>query len=118
MEFIAFIGNEKENLGQITALLNRIECEKIFLIKDKKTENNFSNKKVKFIDVDTSNDLISLRKEMREKLKKELSGDFEVFLSIASGNGKEHMALISALLNVPVGIKLVAFTKNGIEFLN
>jgi hypothetical protein len=28
------------------------------------------------------------------------------------------MALISALLSVPVGIRLVVFTQKGIEFIN
>jgi hypothetical protein len=44
--------------------------------------------------------------------------EFEVALSIASGNGKEHMALISALLSIPVGIRLVVYSKKGIEFVN
>lgn len=40
----------------------------------------------------------------------------EVALSIASGTGKEHMALISALIDMPVGIKFTALTKDGIIF--
>jgi hypothetical protein len=39
-------------------------------------------------------------------------------LSIASGNGKEHMAIVSALLSIPVGVRLVVYTKEGIEFIN
>ena len=38
----------------------------------------------------------------------------EVALSIASGEGKEHMALISALINSPVGIRFAALTKDGV----
>ncbi|MEK6824179.1 MAG: hypothetical protein AABY06_04035 [Nanoarchaeota archaeon] len=29
-------------------------------------------------------------------------------------DGKEHMALISALLNLPVGIRFAALTKDGV----
>ena len=47
-----------------------------------------------------------------------MKNDFEIALSIASSTGKESMALISALLCIPVGIRLVAFTKNGIDFIN
>ena len=54
---------------------------------------------------------------MREA-RKELSGDFEVAISLASGNGKEHMALISALLSIPVGIRLVVYTKEGIKYIS
>ena len=54
---------------------------------------------------------------LNDKLSKKL-GNLEVAVSIASGNGKEHMALISSLLSLPVGIRLVVFTKAGVEFIN
>jgi hypothetical protein len=38
-------------------------------------------------------------------------------LSIASGDGKEHMALISSLINLPVGIRFVALTKEGVIYI-
>ena len=112
MKLIAWVGEDEGGLGQVSALLNRMDCDGVFLVKDKKTEKSFS--KGKYVDVDCSRDLISLKEEMVDKLKKELSGDLEVALSLASGNGKEHMALISALLTVPVGVKLVAYTKKGV----
>ncbi|RMD67607.1 hypothetical protein D6817_01095, partial [Candidatus Pacearchaeota archaeon] len=68
--------------------------------------------------VDTSKDLVSLQKELKEKLKNALDTGFEVALNIASGNGKEHMALLSALLTIPVGVRFVAYTKNGLEFIS
>jgi hypothetical protein len=117
MKLIAFLGNDKENLGQITALINRGEWKQSILIKDKIAPKITTTKEYKTIDIDTSKDLLSLRTLLQDKLKKELSNDMEVSLSIASGSGKEHMALISALLSIPVGIKFVAFTKKGIEFL-
>ena len=68
--------------------------------------------------VNTSKDILSLKKEIETKIAPLIKSDFEVALSVASGSGKEHMALIAALLNIPVGIKLVAYTKNGVEFLS
>jgi len=118
MKLVAFVGEDKENLGQVSALLNRFEYEAALLVKGKKTARLVSNGKCTFVDVDVSMDLLSLKKEIQEKLKKELSGEFEVALSIASGTGKEHMALISALLSIPVGIKFVVVTKKGVEFLD
>jgi len=47
------------------------------------------------------------------KLKEKIDGT-EVALSIASGDGKEHMALISAPINLPVGIRFAALTKEGV----
>ena len=118
MKLVAFLGEDKSTYGQITALMNRMDCEQIIILKDKKTENPFNHEKCKSVEVDSSKDLISFKQEIQEKLKKVLSSDFEVALTIASGNGKEHMALISALLSIPVGIKFAAFTKQGVEFLS
>jgi hypothetical protein len=61
--------------------------------------------------------MLELKEDIMGKLKGKLS-DFEVALSLASGNGKEHMAMISALLSIPVGIRLVVYTKEGVEFIN
>ncbi len=122
MELVCFQGQDKENLGQINALVKKGEWEKVFIVRDKNTEKSESDfelgEKCEVVSVDSSKTLIELKKEITEKLKSRLHGEFEVGLSIASGNGKEHMALLSALLNVPVGIKLTAFTKNGVEFLS
>ena len=51
-----------------------------------------------------------------KKLKGKINGT-EVALSIASGSGKEHMAIISALLGMPVGVRFVALTQEGIVYL-
>lgn len=118
MELVAFIGSDKENWGQIKALINRMECERIILIKNKSAGEFPNLEKGEEIIIDTEVPLVELKESLMKKLKPKLSGDFEVSLSIASGNGKEHMALISALLSIPVGVKFVVFTKNGIEYIN
>lgn len=118
MKLVAFLGNDKENYGQVTALINRMECEKIILVKDKETSAPFNKKNISLVDIDTKKDLLTFKTQLKEKLSKELGNDLEVALSIASGTGKDHMALISALLSIPVGIKLAAFTKKGVEFIS
>ena len=35
MNLVALVGTDKENWGQITALINRMECEHIFLVINK-----------------------------------------------------------------------------------
>ena len=116
MELVAFIGEDKENWGQITALLNRMEYEKAIIVKSS-TEEFAVNDKCRILQVDSKKPLIELKDNIQSKLKPLLSGDFEVALSLASGSGKEHMAIVSALLNVPVGIRLVVYTKDGIQYM-
>ncbi|MEK6928219.1 MAG: hypothetical protein AABX11_07335 [Nanoarchaeota archaeon] len=117
MEFVAFIGEDRESWGQISALLNRLEYESCVLVVSSKAEGFPAPENAKVIEVKSEMPLIEMKEFLVQKLKPILKGDFEVSLSIASGNGKEHMAIVSALLNIPVGIKLVVYTKQGIEFL-
>lgn len=118
MEFVAFVGQDKENWGQITALVNRLEAERNILVISKNVEGFPTNERCEIISIDSGKPLAQMQEELLKKLKEKLSGDFEVSLSLASGNGKEHMALLSALLNVPVGVKIVVYTKEGIQFLS
>ncbi len=117
MELVAFLGDDKENWGQVNGLINRGDWEKIILVKSKSSEDYDSPKEADIIIVDTSKPLIELKEDIINKLRKKFEG-FDAHVSIASGTGKEHMALISALLSLPVGIRLVVFTKKGIEFIN
>ncbi len=117
MELVAFLGTDKENWGQITALINRQDWERIILVKNKNAEEFAPSKKADIINVNSERPLLELKKDIMDRMKNKL-GEMEVALSIASGSGKEHMALISALLSIPVGIRLVVFTKEGVEFIN
>ena len=56
-----------------------------------------------------------MKEEIAKKLKSKIKGT-EVALSIASGTGREHMALISALLSIPAGVRFTALTKDGIVY--
>jgi hypothetical protein len=118
MEFVAFVGKDKENWGQVSALIKKIDGERIIIVRDKETKGFALNERCEEIIVNCNNALVELKDEMMSKLRQKTEGDFEVLLSIASGGGKEHMALISALLSLPVGIKLVVFTKDGINYIN
>ncbi len=58
--------------------------------------------------------------EIVESLKKQLAAaftDFEIALNLVSGSGKEHMAILAALLKAGVGIRLVAVTHEGVREL-
>ncbi len=116
MKLVAFLGKDKENWGQITALINRGEWEGVIVVKNKESE-GFPPGKYETIVIDSGKTLTELKDEIIKKLKEKIP-EFEVALSIASGSGKEHMALISALLSIPVGVRLVVYTKTGIEYIN
>lgn len=118
MDLVCFQGTDKENWPQINALINHGDWGRVFIIKNKIAEDFNLGEKCKVILIDSSIPLIELKEDIVKKLKTLLGKDFEVALSLASGAGKEHMALISALLIIPVGLRLVAFTKKGVEFIS
>lgn len=113
MELVALLSTGKGTWAQVSGLMTHGEWDKIILIgsdfaKDFKHAENFE-----FIKVDLDKKLKDLQEDLLQKLKGKIAGT-EVALSIASGDGKEHMALISALINSPVGIRFAALTKEGV----
>ena len=115
MELIALISSGKGTWGQVSGLINHGDWDSITLIGDNFAKQFTTEKDFEFIETNTSR-LTELKEEIHKKLKGKIKGT-EVALSIASGTGKEHMALISALLSLPVGIRFTALTKEGIVFL-
>ena|SRR3989344_5812088 len=117
MELIALLGSDKETWSQVSGLIKNGEWDKVIVLSDDSGKTfSVPGKKFEFIKIDLTKRLVELKKEMLEKIKGKLSG-LEVALTIASGNGKEHMALCSALLSIPAGIRFVALTKDGIIYL-
>ncbi len=120
MQLVAFLSSGKGTWGQVSGLMKRGEWEKIVLIGDSYAK-NFTVQGIDFdfIETDLTKSLVPLKKDFITKLKEKLDTSLgaEVGVSLASGNGKEHMALISALLSIPVGVRLTALTKDGVVFL-
>ncbi len=113
MELIALLSKGKGTWEQVSGLIKHGEWEKIILFGDSFAKKFTAEKETEFIEVNLDKKLIELKEEFSKKLKGKIEGT-EVALSIASGDGKEHMALISALLNLPVGIRFAALTKEGV----
>ena len=113
MELICLLSTGQGTWAQVSGLMKYSEWEKVILIGDEFAKKFTHEKKFEFIKVDLSKPLKDLKEELSKKLKGKING-IEVALSIASGSGKEHMALMSALINLPVGIRFAALTKEGV----
>lgn len=103
-----------DNIGQTTNLIKKAEWENVFIISNQ--DSLPIDKKYNLIKLNPENRLVDMKNDILKKLKGRIKGT-EVALSIASGSGKEHMAIISALLSIPVGIRFVALTKDGVVYL-
>lgn len=115
MEFVALLSSGKGSWAQVSGLIREGEWDNIILIGDSFAKKFTTDKEHEFIEI-KENNLVDTKQDILEKLKNKFKGT-EVALSIASGTGKEHMALISALLSIPVGIRFTALTKDGIVFM-
>ncbi|MBR9690201.1 hypothetical protein GOV08_00795 [Candidatus Woesearchaeota archaeon] len=94
-------------------LINEAEWDRIFVVStpEIKKKHSFS-KEVIWIIVDPSKHVA----EYIEDIKKQLKGYFlEVGINLVNGTGKDHMALLSAVMKAGLGFRLVAVTKNGVE---
>lgn len=113
MELVALLSSGQGTWAQVSGLMKHGEWDKVILIGGDFAKSFTHEKKFEFVQVDLGKRIKDLRDEIMQKLKGKIAGT-EVALSLASGDGKEHMALISALINSPVGIRFAALTKEGV----
>lgn len=115
MELVALLSSGKGSWAQVAGLINRGDWDKIILVGSEFAEKFSTMKPHEFIKFDTNASIVEMKQTLLERLNGKIDG-VEVALSIASGEGREHMALISALLSIPVGVRFTALTKEGIIF--
>jgi len=112
---VANISSGKGTLAHVNKVIEDIGWEKIFLITTKEARLGFSpNKDVEYIMIDENKHTPELTQDIYSKLKGKIL-DTEVALNMISGNGKEHMATLSALLKLGLGIRLIALTTEGVR---
>jgi len=116
---IACLSTGKGTWGHVSRLLEGMDgqkWEKVILITNEYGKENFKVQEgVELIEVHERAGLEQLRDEIKEKLKEKIG--MEAAVNIVSGTGREHMALLSALIQLGVGFRLVAVTKEGVKEL-
>lgn len=116
MELVCLLSKGEGTWAQVSGLMQHGDWGKIVLIGDDSAKDFTHEKKFDFVKVDFSKRLVDLRDDIKKKLTDKFE-EMEVAVSIASGDGKEHMALCSGLLGLPMGIRFVALTKSGVTYL-
>ncbi len=112
---IALLSTGKGTWAEVNRLIQAQTWDKVFLITNKFGEENFKNKPefVKLIVVDADNsDTIGLTAQIKKHLEGQIS-DFEVGLNLASGSGKEHMAVLEAVLELGLNFRIVTLSSYG-----
>ena len=116
-DLVACLSSGEKSQAHVARLINDADWRNVFLITNDFGKQNFrANRTVEFIVVDFQKPVFSLIEDIQKGLKGRIT-DLEVALNLVSGTGKEHMAILSALLRLGIGIRLVAVTKEGIKEL-
>ncbi|MFA6461284.1 MAG: hypothetical protein WCV90_03380 [Candidatus Woesearchaeota archaeon] len=111
---VALISTGKGTWSEVNKVIQSQPWTKVFLITNPFGAENFKNygPNVSLIMIDLDNFNINL---VIEQIKKGLSGisDFEIALNFSSGSGKEHMALLEAVLELGLNFRIVALNTSG-----
>lgn len=114
-ELIACLSTGKGTWGHVSRIIQEQEWEKVILITNEFGKENFTAEKpAEFIIIDSNKGIKDIRDELVEHLRGRIKG-LEVAVNLISGSGKEHMAILGALLKLGVGIRPIALTKDGME---
>ncbi len=114
---VACLGGGKGTWAHLARLSAGEQWEKIFLITSEEYAGKFDTGcPHEYIVIDLAKTMKELSQDIMQKLKGKVP-DLEVALSIVSGTGKEHMAIISALTKLGLGIRLVALAGEKVDEL-
>lgn len=109
---VAVLGVGKGTWGHVARLIADEEWEKICLVSNDWVKENFSPaKECEWVLINNRAGFDVIKDEIKSKLPKE-----NLAVSIVSGSGKEHMALIAALRETSATYEIVTLTGDGIKY--
>jgi len=116
---IACLSTGKGTWSEVTKLLQAQAWTVVYLITNQFGKDNFTVPpgNVQLVVLNSDNDSVEM---LVEQITKQLQGkisDFEVALNIVSGSGKEHLALLEAVLELGLNFRLVTVINNRMEVL-
>jgi hypothetical protein len=104
---IACLTTGKGSWAAVNELINSTEWEKIYLVTNDFGKEKFTTtKNFEFVIINPDSSTNEIKTSVYSQLKGKLR-ETEVALNFISGSGKEHMAIISAILNLGLGVRLV-----------
>ena len=117
MELIAFLSTGKGTWGHVSRLIADGEWDKIILFtNDFGKENYKGDSKAELVVIDVRKKMEELIQDMVNTINEKIDGT-EVAINLISGSGKEHMALLSAIIKAGKSFRLMALTTEGIKEL-
>lgn len=104
---IALVSSGKGTWGQVASLMRLAKWDKVYLICNDFSYENYKvdSQKILKLRIDEKKPQESVDK-LSKFLKKEIT-DMEVGLNLSSGDGMEHMIVLSSVLKAGLGLRLI-----------
>ena len=115
---IACLSTGKGTWGEVSKIMQSQPWQKVFLITNSFGKENFTSmpSSAELVVVNFFQETPSLVEDIKKQLQGKIS-DFEVALNIASGSGKEHMAVLEAVMELGLNFRVVTLKNNQYEVL-
>lgn len=113
---IACLSTGKGTWAEVSKIIASQKWASVHLITNQFGKEHFTGA-VNFVVINPEEETSSLVASIKQQLQGKIS-DFEVALNFASGNGKEHMALLEAVLELGLNFRIITLTKNQVEVLS
>lgn len=113
-DLIVFLGEGKGTWGHVLKVIEDSQFSKTYVITQEFFKDKINiQKEHETIVINAEKPMAELISELKNYFKDKFFGD--VAVNLFSGTGKEHMALLSTLLQVGAGVRLVALTQEGVK---
>ncbi len=105
---VACLGTGKGTWTEVNKLIRQRSWEKVFLVTNNFGKENYKNESnAELIIIDDNQNMEIIRDILVNELKTKNVDVLDMAINFISGSGKEHMALLSALLKIGAGVRLV-----------
>jgi 5S rRNA maturation endonuclease (ribonuclease M5) len=115
-DLVACLSTGKGTWTGVLKLVNKSDFEKVFLVINAWTKENLKLKKdnVCLITIDSDDKTSAIRDTITQQLDGKITG-FEVAVNLDSGTGKEHTAIITALIQLGFALRFVVAEGDEVE---
>jgi hypothetical protein len=115
-DLVACLSTGKGTWTGVLKLINKLEFGNIFLVANQWSKDNLKIKKdnIQFILINSEDNTSKIRDSITKQLEGKIK-DFEVAVNIDSGTGKEHTALITALMKLGLALRFVVCENDNLE---
>jgi hypothetical protein len=115
---IASLSTGKGTWTEVSKIMQTQPWTKVFLITNQFGMENFTSKPAtaEFVIIDPNQEVAVITERIVGQLRGKIT-DFEVALNMVSGSGKEHMAILEAVLELGLNFRLITVVNNQVETL-